>query len=58
MGSGAYVEGKMHKLRNEGQREIYEAGIKVKYRGERREVSKFTVITSYSIHYTKLYESR
>ncbi len=42
MGSGAYVEGKMHKLRNEGQREIYEAGIKVKYRGERREVSKFT----------------
>ena len=43
MGSGAYVEGRMHKLPNEGQREIYEAGVKVKYRGESREVSKFTV---------------
>jgi YidC/Oxa1 family membrane protein insertase len=43
MGNGAYVEGKLHNLRNEGQREIYEAGIKVKYRGEPVETSKFTV---------------
>ncbi|MFZ1729647.1 MAG: membrane protein insertase YidC [Bacteroidota bacterium] len=43
MGTGAYVEGKMHNMRNEGQREIYEAGIKVKYRGEPIETSKFVV---------------
>ncbi|MFA6233957.1 MAG: membrane protein insertase YidC [Bacteroidota bacterium] len=42
-GTGAYVEGKMKTLPNEGQREIYEAGIKVKYRGEKNETSKFTV---------------
>ncbi len=43
MGNGAYIEGKMKNLPNEGQREIYEAGIKVKYRGEPIESSKFTV---------------
>lgn len=42
-GNGAYVEGRLYNLREEGQREIYEAGIKVKYRGEIRETSKFTV---------------
>ncbi|MDT8322724.1 MAG: membrane protein insertase YidC [Bacteroidota bacterium] len=42
-GSGAYVEGIMVPQPNEGQREIYEAGIKVKYRGKNLEVSKFTI---------------
>lgn len=41
--NGAYVEGRMFTFANEGQREIYEAGIKVKYRGEKLENSKFTV---------------
>lgn len=40
-GSGAYVEGIMKPLPEEGQREIYEAGIMVKYRGNAREVSHF-----------------
>lgn len=43
LGNGAYVEGKMKPMPNEGQREFYEAGIKVKYRGEPVEISKFTV---------------
>ncbi|MCB2203615.1 membrane protein insertase YidC [bacterium] len=42
-GSGAYVEGIMKPQPNEGHREEYEAGIKVKYRGNVREVSKFTI---------------
>lgn len=41
--NGAYVEGKMYSYPNEGQREIYEAGIKVRYRGESREISKFSI---------------
>lgn len=43
LASGAYVEGRLYNLREEGQREIYEAGIKVKYRGEPTETSKFTI---------------
>ncbi len=42
-GNGAYVEGIMKPLPDEGQREIYEAGIMVKYRGNEREVSHFRV---------------
>ena len=43
LADGAYVEGRAYDLANEGQREIYEAGMKVKYRGEARETSSFTV---------------
>lgn len=43
MGDGAYVEGRMFKYPNEGQREVYEAGIRVTYRGESRERSSFTI---------------
>ncbi len=42
-GNGAYIEGIMAPQPNEGQRELYEAGIKVKYRGKNREVSNFTI---------------
>ena len=42
-GTGAYLEGRAYNYPNEGKREIYEAGFKVKYRGERSEVSRFTV---------------
>lgn len=42
-GSGAYIEGIMKTLPNEGQRELYEAGIKVKYRGNEKESSKFVM---------------
>lgn len=42
-GTGAYVEGIMKPLPNEGQREMYEAGIMVKYRGNAKEVSHFRV---------------
>lgn len=41
-GNGAYIEGIMKPLPDEGQREIYEAGIKVKYRGNPSEVARFT----------------
>ena len=39
-GTGTYIEGIMKPLPNEGQRELYEAGIKVRYRGNEREKSE------------------
>jgi YidC/Oxa1 family membrane protein insertase len=43
MGDGAYVEGRKFRYPDEGEREIYEAGIRVRYRGEANERSSFTV---------------
>ena len=43
MGTGAYLEGRAYDYPNEGKREIYEAGLKVKYRGEASETSRFTI---------------
>ena len=43
VGSGIYLEGIMKPQRNKGQRELYEAAFKVKYRGNESETSKFSV---------------
>ena len=42
-GRGAYVEGIMKPLPDEGQREVYEAGVIVNYRGNEREESRFRI---------------
>ncbi|MBR9975693.1 MAG: membrane protein insertase YidC [Bacteroidetes bacterium] len=43
MGTGVYLEGRAYDYPEEGKREIYEAGLKVKYRGESSEISRFTI---------------
>jgi YidC/Oxa1 family membrane protein insertase len=43
LGTGVYLEGIMIPQRNKGQRELYEAAFRVKYRGNEMERSTFTL---------------